>query len=96
MHNQSLDQLLDMPVMSKEQASQMSNLQGGAQDPSDEDKCQKIYLISLSNCLKKDKARRDCNPSERKSKTSTWPRSFENIKQVELETQVKTKAKRRC
>ena len=57
--------------MSKEQASQMSNLQGGAQDPSDEDKRQKIYLISLSNCLKKDKARRDCNPSERKSKTST-------------------------
>ena len=37
MHNQSLDQLLDMPVMSKEQASQMSNLQGGAHDPSDED-----------------------------------------------------------
>ena len=45
MHNQSLDQLLDMPVMSKEQASQTSNLQGGAHDPSDENKRQKIYLI---------------------------------------------------
>nr|POF08608.1 hypothetical protein CFP56_39727 [Quercus suber]POF08611.1 hypothetical protein CFP56_39730 [Quercus suber] len=33
-----------MPVMSKEQASQTSNLQGGAHDPSD-DKRQKIYLI---------------------------------------------------
>ena len=45
MHNQSLDQQLDMPVMSKEQASQTSNLQGGAYNPSDKDKRQKIYLI---------------------------------------------------
>ena len=57
-----------MPVMSKEQASQTSNLQGGVHDPSDENKHQKIYLISWSNYLKKDKACRDCNPSERKKK----------------------------
>ena len=85
-----------MPVMSKEQASQTSNLQGGVHDPSDENKHQKIYLISWSNYLKKDKACRDCNPSERKKKASTWPRSFENIKQVELETQVKMSTKGRC
>ena len=51
-----------------EEASQMSNLQGNAHDPWDEDERQKIYLITTA-WRKKSQARRDCNPSERRSKT---------------------------
>ena len=72
----------------------MSNLQDNAHDTWDEDERQKIYLITIA-WRKKNQACRDCNPSEGRSKTSTWSRSLKNIKHVEIMTQAKMSVKLR-